>query len=145
MKKSVVVALVALSAAAAFAASWSGSFRFSPSSVSVTAAVRDAESYSLVQPVKGGQAGLTALACEVMWTKVLSLQFGATTYTFSLILAVFLTGLGIGSTIGASLASSVARPRVAFVWCQMLICGAMAWAASEKLAASSMSAWLGWR
>ena len=76
-------------------------------------------------------SGMTALASEVMWTKVLSLQFGATTYTFSLILAVFLTGLGIGSTIGASLASSVARPRVAFGWCQMLICGAMAWAAYQ--------------
>ncbi|TAK12313.1 MAG: SAM-dependent methyltransferase [Acidobacteria bacterium] len=76
-------------------------------------------------------SGLTALASEVMWTKVLSLQFGATTYTFSLILAVFLTGLGIGSTVGASLAKSVARPRVAFGWCQMLICGAMAWAAYQ--------------
>lgn len=78
-----------------------------------------------------GLSGMTALASEVMWTKVLSLQFGATVYTFSLILAVFLTGLGIGSTIGASLASSVKRPRVAFGWCQMLICGAMAWAAYQ--------------
>jgi spermidine synthase len=78
-----------------------------------------------------GLSGMTALASEVMWTKVLSLQFGATVYTFSLILAVFLTGLGIGSTIGASLARSVRRPRVAFGWCQMLICGAMAWAAYQ--------------
>jgi spermidine synthase len=44
---------------------------------------------------------------------------------------VFLTGLGIGSTVGASLAKSVARPRVAFGWCQMLICGAIAWAAYQ--------------
>ena len=78
-----------------------------------------------------GLSGLTALSSEVMWTKVLSLQFGATVYTFSLILAVFLTGLGIGSTVGASLARSVARPRVAFGWCQMMICGAMAWAAYQ--------------
>lgn len=78
-----------------------------------------------------GLSGLTALASEVIWTRVLSLQFGATVYTFSLILAVFLTGLGIGSTIGASLARSIARPRVAFGWCQMLLCGAMAWAAYQ--------------
>jgi hypothetical protein len=62
VKKSVVVTLVALSAAAAFAASWSGSFRFSPSSVSLTAVARDGASYQLVQPVKGRcQPGLAAL------------------------------------------------------------------------------------
>ncbi len=78
-----------------------------------------------------GLSGLTALASEVIWTRILSLQFGATTYTFSLILAVFLAGLGIGSTIGASLARTLARPRVAFGWCQMLLCAAMAWAAYQ--------------
>src|SRR6185503_16161212 len=35
-------------------------------------------------------SGLTALGSEVVWTRMLSLLFGATTYTFSLILAVFL-------------------------------------------------------
>ena len=46
-------------------------------------------------------SGLTALGSEVVWTRILSLHFGATVYTFSLILAVFLVGLGIGSTAGA--------------------------------------------
>src|SRR5436190_3025645 len=41
-------------------------------------------------------SGMTALAAEVVWTRLLSLLFGATVYTFSLILAVFLVGLGIG-------------------------------------------------
>ena len=45
-------------------------------------------------------SGLTALGSEVIWTRILSLHFGATVYTFSLILAVFLVGLGIGSTAG---------------------------------------------
>ena len=35
-------------------------------------------------------SGMTALGAEVIWTRLLSLLFGATTYTFSLILAVFL-------------------------------------------------------
>src|SRR6266481_709593 len=35
-------------------------------------------------------SGLTALACEVVWTRLLSLLYGATVYTFSLIVAVFL-------------------------------------------------------
>jgi spermidine synthase len=74
-------------------------------------------------------SGLTALAAEVIWTRILSLVFGATTYTFSLILAVFLIGLGIGSSLGAALAREATRPRVVLGWCQMLLCGAMAWAA----------------
>ncbi|MGE3959318.1 MAG: fused MFS/spermidine synthase [Vicinamibacterales bacterium] len=72
-------------------------------------------------------SGLTALACEVLWTRSLSLLFGATTYTFSLILAVFLAGIGLGSSIGASLARTLERPRVALGWCQLGLCAAMAW------------------
>jgi len=74
-------------------------------------------------------SGMTALSAEVIWTRLLSLVFGATVYTFSLILAVFLVGLGIGSTVGSTIARNTARPRVALGWCQMLICGALAWAA----------------
>src|SRR5205809_5001266 len=74
-------------------------------------------------------SGLTALACEVIWTRTLSLLFGATVYTFSLVLAVFLVGLGIGSTLGSTLSHRFARPRVALAWCQVLLCAAMAWAA----------------
>jgi spermidine synthase len=74
-------------------------------------------------------SGLTALACEVLWTRLLSLLFGATTYTFSLILAVFLAGIGLGSSVGAALARTIARPRVALGWCQLTLCAAMAWTA----------------
>ena len=74
-------------------------------------------------------SGLTALGSEVVWTRLLSLTLGGTTYTFSLILAVFLTGLGIGSTIGSVLARSVANPRTALGVCQLLVMFALAWAA----------------
>jgi spermidine synthase len=74
-----------------------------------------------------GLSGMTALGAEVIWTRLLSLLFGATVYTFSLILAVFLLGLGIGSSIGSAIASRIARPRLALGWCQMLICAALAW------------------
>lgn len=100
---------------------------------------RDVPAEQDITPIKAAGAtavyvtialsGLTALAAEVLWTRILSLVFGATTYTFSLILAVFLMGLGIGSSLGAALARSVARPRVALGWCQMGLCAAMAWAA----------------
>jgi hypothetical protein len=47
--------------------------------------------------------------------------------TFSLILAVFLAGIGLGSSAGATLARGLARPRVALGWCQLALCAAMAW------------------
>jgi spermidine synthase len=74
-------------------------------------------------------SGLTALGSQVVWTRVLSLLIGATTYTFSLILAVFLLGLGIGSSVGAALAPGLKRPRIALAWCQLLLCLALGWAA----------------
>jgi spermidine synthase len=74
-------------------------------------------------------SGLTALGAEVVWTRLLSLLFGATAYTFSMILAVFLTGLGIGSSLGSALARGAANPRTALGWCQVGICAALAWAA----------------
>jgi spermidine synthase len=74
-------------------------------------------------------SGMTALAAEVIWTRMLSLLFGASTYTFSLILAVFLFGLGIGSSAGSAVAPRLARPRVALGWCQVGLCACMAWAA----------------
>jgi spermidine synthase len=76
-------------------------------------------------------SGLTALGAEVIWTRILSLHFGGTVYTFALILAVFLVGLGIGSTVGASVARTSANPRRVLGWCQLGVCGAMAWAAFQ--------------
>ena len=74
-------------------------------------------------------SGLTALGAEVVWTRLLSLLFGGTTYTFAMLLAVFLVGLGIGSTIGAEIARRAGSSRAAFGWCQLLLCVTIAWAA----------------
>ncbi len=84
-------------------------------------------------------SGLTALGAEVVWTRMLSLLFGATTYTFSLILAVFLMGLGIGSSIGAAVARAFPNSRVPLALCQLLLCGAIAWAAHTT--GTSMPFW----
>jgi spermidine synthase len=74
-------------------------------------------------------SGLTALAAEVVWTRLLSLMLGATVYAFSIILGVFLAGLGLGSTGGSLMARGGVRPRVALGWCQLLLAAAMGWAA----------------
>jgi spermidine synthase len=84
-------------------------------------------------------SGLTALGSEVVWTRVLSLMFGATTYTFSLILAVFLVGLGIGSSLGSAMARTLSSPRIALGWCQLALCVCLAWAAYTTSA--SMPYW----
>jgi spermidine synthase len=76
-----------------------------------------------------GLSGMCALGAEVVWTRVLSLLLGATVYTFSIILAVFLVGLGLGSSIGAFLARSGKRPRLLLAGCQLLLAGAIAWTA----------------
>ncbi len=73
-------------------------------------------------------SGLCALGAEVVWTRQLSLMLGATVYTFSIILAVFLAGLGIGSAVGALLARR-ANARLALGLCQCLLAAATAWAA----------------
>ncbi len=77
-----------------------------------------------------GLSGACALAAEVIWTRLLSLTFGASVYTFSMILAVFLTGLGLGSAAAAWLARIVRSPRRALAWCQALLTVAIAWAAA---------------
>jgi spermidine synthase len=74
-------------------------------------------------------SGLTALGCEVVWTRLLSLMFGATTYSFSIILGVFLAGLGVGSIVGSSLARLTKEPRAALGWTQLLLAFTTAWAA----------------
>ncbi|MEO8260151.1 MAG: fused MFS/spermidine synthase [Acidobacteriota bacterium] len=75
-------------------------------------------------------SGFCALAGEVIWTRQLALLFGATVYTFSLILAVFLIGLGIGSVAGSVLSRAM-PPRIGLGWCQLLIVAAVAWTAHE--------------
>ena len=74
-------------------------------------------------------SGLTALGAEVVWTRLLSLLLGATVYTFSIILAVFLTGLWAGSGAGSYLARRVRDPRLALAGAQILLALAIAWTA----------------
>ena len=76
-----------------------------------------------------GISGATALGAEVVWTRLMTLNFGGTTYTFSLILASFLLGIGIGSAVGSFMARFVRDPRRALGWAQFLVVAGLAWAA----------------
>jgi len=80
-------------------------------------------------------SGASALGAEVIWTRLLGLMLGATVYTFAIILAVFLVGLGLGSGAGSFMARTV-RPRLAVGYCQLLLVLGIAWTAvmlSESL------------
>lgn len=94
-------------------------------------------------------SGLCALGSEVIWTRLLSLLLGGTVYTFSMILAVFLVGLGIGSGFGARLGRSGLSPRLLLGCCQFLLVAAIGWGAWQLAAAlpwwpmvQGRSAWL---
>ncbi|HLA91405.1 MAG TPA: fused MFS/spermidine synthase [Gemmatimonadaceae bacterium] len=74
-------------------------------------------------------SGMSALGAEVVWTRLLTLMLGATTYTFSIILAVFLMGIGLGSSIGSYASRHLERPRAALGLAQLCLVAAVAWTA----------------
>ena len=84
-------------------------------------------------------SGMCALGAEVIWTRLLAMMMGATVYTFSIILAVFLIGLGIGSSAGAMLGRNGARARNALGWAQLLAAAGIAWTA--YMLADSLPYW----
>lgn len=116
----ITVALVAL-ALAARDRRWTGTDR---ESKSVERAPGAAFIYLTI-----ALSGLTALGAEVVWTRLLSLLLGATVYTFSIILAVFLAGLWAGSSAGSFLARRVSDARWALAVCQILLAASIAWTA----------------
>ena len=88
-----------------------------------------------------GVSGLCALGAEVVWTRILALMLGATVYTFSISLGVFLIGLGIGSAGGSRLVESRGKPRLWLGLSQLLLCGLIAYVAF--LLGNSMPYWAG--
>ena len=84
-------------------------------------------------------SGACALGGEVVWTRLLATLMGATVYTFSIILAVFLIGLGIGSTAASTVVRDPAQSRRALGWAQLLSAFGIAWTA--YMLADSLPYW----
>jgi predicted membrane-bound spermidine synthase len=59
-------------------------------------------------------SGIAALAYEVVWTKSLSLTFGATRLAAGAVLAAFLGGMGLGARAYPALLARVRRPLRAY-------------------------------
>ncbi|HTQ02694.1 MAG TPA: fused MFS/spermidine synthase [Polyangiaceae bacterium] len=75
--------------------------------------------------VVAGLSGLTSLGAQVLWTRLLTLLFGATVFAFAIILAVFLAGLGLGSALAAYLLRRGQRAARALGWTQLLLVPAL--------------------
>jgi spermidine synthase len=87
----------------------------------------------LVVYVAAALSGLTALGAQVVWTRLLTLLFGATVYAFAIILAVFLAGLGLGSAFAVSLLRRACDPLRALSYAQLALVPAL-WLAGVLLA-----------
>ena len=74
-------------------------------------------------------SGLTALGAQVVWTRLLGLVLGGTVFSFTIILAIFLAGLGIGSSVGSLVARHVRSAHAALGWCQLGLVAAIPLAA----------------
>ena len=86
-------------------------------------------------------SGFCALGAEVVWTRLLSLMLGPTVYTFSIILGIFLAGLGIGSAAGSR---QTATRRDAERWlAHSQLLAALAVAIGAILLARSLPYWPG--
>ncbi|MFP5344043.1 MAG: fused MFS/spermidine synthase [Gammaproteobacteria bacterium] len=59
-----------------------------------------------------GLSGLAALAYQVLWARMLSLQFGVSIFGVVVTVAAFMAGLGAGSLTGAALSRRIKAPLV---------------------------------
>lgn len=72
-------------------------------------------------------AGFAALALQVVWTRALVFFSGSTTYAFTSMLIVFLSGITIGSALAAPLADRLRHPGAVFAGIQFLLGLSAAW------------------
>ncbi|MHC4457180.1 MAG: fused MFS/spermidine synthase [Planctomycetota bacterium] len=65
-------------------------------------------------------SGFCAMAYEVIWTKLLGLIIGPTTYSFTIVLVTFIACLALGSMIFGWLADRMKRPMRLLVYTQIM-------------------------
>jgi len=78
----------------------------------------DTRGHLLMACAAAGTSGLIALVYEVVWTRLLALVIGPTTYAFTIIVAAFIIGIAVGSAIGSRLA---ARSANAALWLALML------------------------
>jgi spermidine synthase len=66
-------------------------------------------------------SGLTSLAYEMLWARMLSMQFGVSIFGVVLTVAAFMFGLGLGSLAGVRWAKQCNKPLALFAMLEMAI------------------------
>ena len=74
-------------------------------------------------------SGFVALIYEVVWTRVLAMTLGPTTYAFSAMLVAFIAGLAIGATIASVMLPRISRAPM-WLGLSMIVAAAAALAAT---------------
>lgn len=69
-------------------------------------------------------SGFASLAIEVLWTRMLVLVIGTSTYAFVTMLSTFLVGIALGSFVARAVVDRLRDPRRAFGWLQVAIAAA---------------------
>jgi len=80
-------------------------------------------------------SGFVALVYEVVWTRVLAMTLGPTTYAFSAMLVAFIAGLAIGAAIASAM---LPRARRSAMWLGLSIIVAAAAALAAGMAADRL-------
>lgn len=96
-------------------------------------------------------SGLTALSYEVLWARMLSLQFGVSIFGVVVTVAAFMAGLGVGSLWGRRIARLLGNPLVIlsllelsvalFAWATPLIFQALDYSITNAASGGSLSSW----
>jgi spermidine synthase len=84
----------------------------------------------LVAALALGVSGFASLVLQVVWTRLLALILGPTTYAFSIIVSVFISGLAIGAAISSRIAANTRQPLIGLSLCLTLSVGLAAASAS---------------
>src|SRR5262249_9223581 len=66
-------------------------------------------------------SGMSALAAEAIWTRILKFSLRTDVYAFSVMLSLFLLGLAAGGALAARTADRLERPRLALAMTQIWI------------------------
>lgn len=82
-----------------------------------------------------GLSGVLALSYEVLWTRMLSLLFGASVFGVVITVAAFMLGLGMGSLLGV-------RLRLSGIYCVLLLAVIEGLVAAFALCLPDMMPWL---
>ena len=86
-----------------------------------------------------GLSGLTSVAYEVLWARMLSLQFGVSVFAVVLTVAAFMAGLGAGSLFVARRTSQIKKP---LLWLAALEGGIALYALLLPLILQMTSTWI---